>query len=208
MPRARNNVTSALSESTCEELSEDGKKIVMAIREDFEKVRAELVKELSEKSAEIKTLNEEMNKLRIKVNKLEEKVDDAEAYERRDTLVFSGEAIPQASDDDNCTSIVCDLVKNKLKVKMTPTDISTAHRIGRRPQNQQADRRNIVVKLCRRDLKRDILFACRNIKPNMYVNENLTPLRSTILYVLRQAKKSHGDKVKGCSTCVCLDQTP
>ena len=137
-----------------------------------------------------------MCKLRHKVSKLEERVDDAKAFERRDTLVFFGEAMPQVSADENCTTVVRNLVKEKLKVQLLPTDISTAHRLGKTPSNQQVDRRYIIVKLCRRDLKRDILFACQNIRPNMYVNEYLTPVRLTILYVLRWAKKSHDGRIR------------
>ena len=200
MPRVRSNTASNTIDTSGEELSEDGKRIVQALREEFEKVKDDLNRELNERTNEIKALNEEVCRLRSRVNKLEEKVDDAEAYERRDTLVFSGEAIPQVSDDENCTLEVCNLVKDKLKVQILPTDISTAHRLGKKPSNQQTDRRNIIVKLCRRDLKRDILFACRIIRPNMYVNEYLTPVRSTILYVLRRAKKTHGGRIKGCNT--------
>lgn len=198
MPRAK--ISSNSPNSSYDDLSEDGKKIVMALREEFERVKEDLLKELREKTTEIKTLSDEVTRLRTKVDKLEEKIDDAEAYERRDTLVFSGEAVPQVTLDENCTSIVCQLVKDKLKVQMSPTDISTAHRLGKKPSNQQQDKRNIIVKLCRRDLKRDILFACRSIRPNMYVNENLTPIRSTILYVLRRARRTCGDKIKGCSS--------
>jgi hypothetical protein len=92
------------------------------------------------------------------------------------------------------------LVKEKLKLNILPTDISTAHRIGRKPVNQQPDKRNIILKLCRRDIKRDLLYACRQLKPDIYINENLTPARNTILYVLRKLKRAHADKVLGCSS--------
>ena len=81
-----------------------------------------------------------------------------------------------------------------------PADISRSHRLGKRPINQVNDKRNIIVKLCRRDMKRDILSACRNMKPNMYVNESLTPVRNTIMYVLRQAKRKRHSRVVGCTS--------
>lgn len=83
---------------------------------------------------------------------------------------------------------------------MVPGDISTSHRLGKKPTTQAADRRRVVVKLLRRDLKKDILYACRQLKPDFYASESLTPLRNTILYVLRKMKRAHGDAVVGCSS--------
>lgn len=129
---------------------------------------------------------------------MEEKIDDADAYERRDTVIVSGKAVPTVTDGESCLQIVSDLLKNELKLIVPATDISTAHRLGKRPATQQPDNRSIIVKLCRRDLKKDILDACRQLKPEMYVNESLTPTRNTIMYVLRKAKRKCPDKISGC----------
>ena len=155
--------------------------------------------QLQDKTAQIEALTNEVTCLKKKINKLEEKTDDAEAYERKDVLVFSGEGIPSVEIGENCTALVCDLTEKQLKLKINNSDISTSHRVGRKPANQSIDRRNIIVKLCRRDLKNDILSACRNIKPNFYVNESLTPVRSSILYVLRQARRKK-NRLSGCSS--------
>ena len=82
---------------------------------------------------------------------------------------------------------------------MQPTDISTARRIGKKPLNQQVDKRNIILKLRRRDVKADILYACRQLKPRFYVNESLIPTRNSIIYVLRCVKKKPQAKVIGYS---------
>ena len=74
---------------------------------------------------------------------------------------------------------------------VNPADISVAHRLGRKP-DQGPDKRKIVVELCRRETKQDLLKACRVVKPrNFYVNETLTRTRSTVLYGLRQARKKY-----------------
>ena len=96
-------------------------------------------------------------------------------------------------------SIVCELVKHKLKIIISPGDISTAHRLGKKPANQQPNKRNLIVKVCRRDLKRDILTACRSLKPRLFVNESLTPMRNSIMYVLRHAKRKP-NRLVGCSS--------
>ena len=38
------------------------------------------------------------------------------------------------------------------------------------------------------------------MKPDIYINEDLTPRRSTVMYVLRKLRRSHSDKVTGCSS--------
>ena len=66
-----------------------------------------------------------------------------------------------------------------------------AHRLGRKPASQSEDRRGIIVKLCRREVKYDLMKACKS------VNESLTPTRNAILYGLRQAKKKFPDRISG-----------
>ena len=79
--------------------------------------------------------------------------------------------------------------------------ISTSHRTGPKPRSPQVeDKRNIIVKLCRRYLKGELLSACRKCKPNFYINESLTPTRSAILYALRKAKRMSPGVVAGCNS--------
>ena len=118
--------------------------------------------------------------------------------ERKDTLIFSGQGIPEVTAGENCTAIVKDIVKNKLQLEIRVNDISTAHRLGKKVSNQQPDKRNIIIKLCRRDQKSDILNACRQLKPDIYINESLTPIRGTIMYVLRKARRQFPRIITGC----------
>ena len=53
-----------------------------------------------------------------------------------------------------------------------------------------------MFKLCRRDLKYDILSACRQQKPTFFINESLTPTRNRVLYILRRAKQKYPLKIK------------
>jgi hypothetical protein len=102
--------------------------------------------------------------------------------------------------DESCRAVICSFVKEKLQLNIAPTDISTSHRIGKKPMTQVEMKRRIVVKLCRRDIKKDILFACRQLKPNFFANENLTPVRNTQMFVLRKMRRAYEDKVLGCSS--------
>ena len=154
---------------------------------------------LAEKTEKIQVLESQVKTLLNRVEKLEDAIDEGDAYERRDTLIISGEG-SVVSQDETPVDVICSLVKEKLKLNLHQSDISTAHRMGRKSVSQAADKRKLVVKLCRRDVKRDILNAAKNLKPNIYVNESLTPLRSTILFVLRKMRRAHPNVIKGSNS--------
>ena len=177
-------------------LSADGKRIVAYMRKEFER----MTDLLTSKSKEIDDLKNEVFNLKELVSKLDNSIDDADAYERRDTIVFSGDQIPEVSQGENCANIIQDIIKNKLRIELPLREINTAHRMGRKPQNQTEDKRAIIVKLCRREMKRDIMSANRLKIPGLYINESLTPKRRTIFFTLRQMKKAHRDIITGCTT--------
>ena len=77
---------------------------------------------------------------------MSEKLDDADAYERRDTLIISGSAIPVVTPGERVADLVCEMVKQKMKMTLSSTEISTAHRLGGRPKSQTEDKRNFIVK--------------------------------------------------------------
>ena len=58
-----------------------------------------------------------------------------------------------------------------------------------KPKIQGEDKRNIMFKPCNRDVKQNILKSCKVVKPKkFYINESLTPLRNTVLYVMRNIR--------------------
>ena len=128
-------------------------------------------------------------------------MDDNDAYERRDTIIIAGQGIPEVSQGEICSNVVRNLIQEKLNIVIQNNDISTAHRLGPKRENQSSDKRNLIVKLCRRDLKRDLISASkRQQSPSIFINESLTPTRKTILNALRKMKRDHPNLVKGCST--------
>ena len=167
----------------------------------FEGMRSDFLNLCKEQDKKIATLSDTVNKLKLQIGKLEEKIDDQEAYERRDTVVISGDSIPIGQVDENCMNITCKLVKDELNLVIATNDISTAHRLGPKPAPQSRDKRKIIVKFCRRDCKTAVISAARRIKSNrIYVNESLTPQRQSIAYALRKAKASCPDIVSGSTT--------
>ena len=127
-------------------------------------------------------------------------MEDADAQDRRDLLMFSGEGLPLSTVGENCISLLCNLIRDKLKLNVAPSDISASYRMGTKSTVQGPDRRILVMKLCRRDRKWDLLIATLEIKPNFYLNENLTPTKNKILYALHVIRRRCGDTVGGCSS--------
>ena len=65
-----------------------------------------------------------------KVSTLEKHIDDQDAYERRDTVILTGECVPAAVEGEICSNVISDIVKEKLKLILPQTEISVAHRLG------------------------------------------------------------------------------
>ena len=106
------------------DLSREGRNIVLVIRVDINALREEFVALLRGRDREIEGLKAEISELHKRVDVLDAKLDDAEAHDRRDMLVFSGEGLPPAASDENCTNILCSLIKHKLKLNILSTDVS------------------------------------------------------------------------------------
>ena len=135
---------------------------------------------------------------------LQSDIDNNDQYERRDTLILSGPQVPEATAEENPKQIIHELFRRHLNLQIDPSNISIAHRLGRKPSSSP-DKRNIIFKLCRRDTVTDIMHSCRLFR-NMdgpqpfYVNASLTPLRNKIFYALRMLKKKFPHKISSCSS--------
>lgn len=190
-----------LDKTQASDMSAEGKLIVSTIISYFNNI-------LKKKEDQIDRLQKNIGVLESRVEWLEDQVDSNSAYERRDTLILSG-ALPAVQQDERCDELVRQLVRDQLRINLHETDISTAHRLGKKPKQQGPDHRRIIFKLCRRDTKTEILNSCRQHKPNFFINESLTATRNTILYALRQARKKNPNRLGSCrssegNVCVWL----
>ena len=182
--------------------SNDGKHIVPTLIKLFTEFQASFLAKMDEMKSEFIDLCSEKDRkitdhelkikcLEQKVSSLEDKIDEGDAYERRDTLIISGDKVPVFTIDENCSQKVIDTLRTHLNYVLPASEISVAHRIGPPPASQAADKRNFIIKLCKRSVKKDILTAARTMKVNnLYIQESLTPQRRTIAFVLRKAKRS------------------
>ena len=151
---------------------------------------------IERKDEKVRVLEEKVDVLEGQVRNLEELIDANSQYERRDTFTISGECLPETTPNENCKSIVTKLFRDHLNLNVDSAEMSTAHRIGRKPNG--TDRRSIIVKVCRRDQVKDIFSACKTVKPPFYVNPALTPTRSKIMFFLRQLRKKIPNKITSC----------
>ena len=167
----------------------------------FQSFKEEIIDKIDKKDEKISQLEEEVNVLNRRLQNLEEKMDDQDAYERRDTLILSGKKIPATTPDENCPELVTKLINENLGVVLKTTEISVAHRLGSPSASQRPDRRRVIVKFCRRDVKTDILSSARRVKAaDFYVNESLTPQRQNISFALRRMKTQCPNIISGTST--------
>jgi len=170
---------------------------VEAITKQISTLREVFLQKLLTKDREISELNRKVSKLESQVENLEQMMDDAGASERKDCIVFVGDGVPPSETGENCKNLICNFSRDKLRLNVDLTDISSAHRLGRKSARQGPDRRGIVVRLCRSDLKSEIRSAAKNLRPNFYVNEYLTPVRSSIFRALKAAKKKFPRIISG-----------
>lgn len=173
-------------------------KILKTIISKHFKTEMDILKEqLVKKDTVIDTLEKEVKDLKSKVCDLESHVDRVEQYERRDTIIISGPSLPPETPTEKATSVVIDAVKENLKLNIKQEDISVAHRLG---ASQQGRDRPLIVKLVNRSLKYDIMGACIQLRPKLFINESLTPKRLEIFKQILAIRKEHRPKFQQCFT--------
>ena len=156
-----------------------------------------LKSQLAIKDKKIEEMQEEITNLKEKIEDLEDNIDSVDQYERRDTIIISGPAVPEETTTENTTSLVTTLFKDQLKLNIRNEDINVAHRLGARTSQRK---RPVIVKLQNRSLKYDLMGACIELKPQLYINESLTPARLHIFKQVLNIRKEHRDKFQQCYT--------
>ena len=178
--------------------------IISSLSEKFDdaisKMQEECLAVCNAKDEKISLLEDKCKTLQDKVTALEDRFDDEDAYIRRDSLIFSGDALQEHNQNQNCVEVVQKLLKDVLHIELKKEEISVTHRLGRKPA-QGPDSRSITAKFCRRDAKRDILLACRSQKPRiLYIKESLTKLRQKIALALRKARRRPASPITAITT--------
>lgn len=188
-------------DSLLNSLSEESKTLVkilkIIITQQFKSELDLLKKEVTKKDETIANLSEEIKVMKQQVQALENTIDTVDQYERRDTIIFSGPAIPDENRLENASETIINVVKDNLRINLKDSDINVAHRLG---PIQTQRKRPIIVKLSNRALKNDLVGACVQLRPPLHINESLTPRRLHLFKQVLNIRKNHKDKFQQCFT--------
>lgn len=138
-----------------------------------------------------------MNDLHGKVECLETHLDEVEQYERRDTLIISGPSLPQDTPEEDAVKVILNTMKENVRINVKENDVSVAHRLGNKQQNRNSP---MIVKFVNRSMKYDLVGACIRLKPDLYLNESLTPKRLALFKTMLMIRKEHREKFQQCHT--------
>ena len=188
-------------ESLKQSLSPDSRTLVqiitIIITQQFSGQIDILKSELKKKETEISLLQNDVSNLNEKVEKLTQHLDNVEQYERRDTVLLSGPVLPNETLHENTTQVAIASIKTNLSININEKDISIAHRLG---SSAHQKKRPIIVKFTNRSLKQELVRACVNLKPQLYINESLTPTRLSLFKQVLSVRKAHRVKFQQCYT--------
>ena len=152
--------------------------------EPLKKVIIELGELISKKYEELKGLEN-------KVKALEQKNDAHEQYSRRNNLRLHG---IQETPDENLEEVVVTLMNKELQLDppLASADIDRLHRIGPRNPDQSQRPRQVILKLTSYRTRERIYKSRAKLRHSacqVYVNEDLTKPRASLLWAARQEKK-------------------
>ena len=169
-----------------------------------EGVSLSLEQKLTSIQQENSILKSENDDLRAKISTLETSVDANEQYSRRNCIRISG--IDESS-DEKTDAIVLSMAKS-LNCDIQLEEIDRSHRVGKSTPRTttnnnghasttpaQRRTRDIIVKFSSYRARQKFYMSRSNAKSNgykhVYINEDLTRRRSSLLFRARQLVKSH-----------------
>ena len=125
-----------------------------------------------------------MSALNKKVATLEKQADDQEQYSQRNCLLLHG----IDEDQDESTDVkVINIVKDKLEIEISASDIDRSHRIGKKSSGKK---RPIIIKFAQYNCRRHVYHNKKKLNDSgMSITESLTKFR---LSKLNEARDHHG----------------
>ena len=195
-----NDVYDVIAEKLEEQITE---KVYQAVSMDLEKYKDE-----------VGAITQRMNDMKKEIIKLQDEKDDAEQYSRRNCLRIYG--VPE-NPGENTDRLVLDIFNEKLGLTVSKEALDRSHRIPARnavqhDQEKQASgdvstyadaatkdtrrpkSRPIIVKFSRYNVRSEIYRVRTKLKnvdgPMIYIKEDLTAKRASLLHELIKSKKS------------------
>ena len=144
------------------------------------------VRKLKEDNENFKKVNSALEK---RISQAEYDNDALEQYSRRNSVRISG--VNEALDED--TDSIVMRIAEKLDVPMSTADIDRSHRVGKineQGRNGRRRPRDILVKFSTYNARRRLFVKRKDLRESedtkhLFINEDLTMLRSKLLYDAR-----------------------
>ena len=141
-----------------------------------------------------------INKLRASVRLNAYENDRLQQYTRRENIRISG--ITEV-DGENLKGKIVE-IGVEMGLNVVERDINACHRLGPKHQGRA---RAIIVRFFARDIKHDFLVNKNKLKDkdnyrNVYINEDLTPLRSKLLHYAKRQDGAWGKQDCGAGIAV------
>ena len=188
-PSRRAEVVSSVVTDASPELSGDCEQIlqyvIFTFQTKFDEFRNELLSEIKKKDDKIEMLEQRVSSLDREVNSLKNQLDISENYNRQDEFVVSGDVVQAAAThSDNPKDVLCHILKSNLKYELPIDKLLSVRYIGTGSGAQISTKKKMFVKVTNSSLKQDIIRSCKLTRPaNLFINDNLTPSRSKILFL-------------------------
>ena len=178
------------------------KYILLKIDEKFSEFKSEIAAIVAGKDERIGRLESEVGELKGKIDMLQERIEETESRDRQRDVIISGNCVCTAeSENDDIEGLVHRLLRGKVNYEIPTRRLVSASRLGKKPFHQGPDKRPIIIRFDDQRIKTDVIRAFRAVKPtDLYANENLTQVRSRILFTLRQVKRNYPQILNGCGS--------
>lgn len=157
----------------------------------------EKVSSLKEENKRLTKVNEDLEK---RVTQIEHDNDALEQYSRRNSIRISG--VPEVASEDTDDVII--QIAQELDVTINRSDIDRSHRVGKiddrgrssRTNSSKRRHRDILVKFSTYNARQRLYqsrkdLRDRNDMKHLYLNEDLTKIRSKLLYDARCLVRVH-----------------
>ena len=179
-------------------LSPDSQFIITYLKE-F--VTSTICQKIEEKNAVIENLSSQLKVVDEKVRKLENivsmqkyELDELKFPENKKFLVLSGPGISSA--EETPAKIVSATLQSKLALSIDPSVITEAKTIVLQPRNPTEQTRKLVRFQIPYHTRTEITNKLATMKPNVYMNEALSPLKRQLQHKAFLVKKALPNKIR------------
>lgn len=170
-------------------------KLQKSVAETHSKLDAQ-TSQLQQLLVRTKVLEDENRKLKVENEELKISHDDLEQYSRRNCIEIHG--IPEVQGENIISEVI--KIGRAIGEEIKPTTIDNCHRLGKQIKDSPVIR-GIIVKFVR-NFDKEQFLKCRKVKRNLntlelgfnvnnivYVNENLTQRRRSLMARARKMKR-------------------